>query len=75
MNFLVPTLSRYFFKRYMVTFLTYCLAILLVVLLIDFNESGRRLSGAENYTVLTGLLISALRVDRKSTRLNSSHPV
>ena len=62
MNFLVPTLSRYFFKRYMVTFLTYCLAILLVVLLIDFNESGRRLSGAENYTVLTGLLISALRV-------------
>jgi lipopolysaccharide export system permease protein len=56
------TLSRYFFRRYLSTFLTYCLAILVVILLVDFNESGRRLSGAADYTVATGLLISALRV-------------
>lgn len=62
MTFLVPTLSRYLFARYMKTFLTYCLGILLVILLVDFNESGRRLSVAENYTVSLGLLISALRI-------------
>ncbi|WP_322989644.1 LPS export ABC transporter permease LptG [Hoeflea sp.] len=56
------TLSRYFFRRYVFTFLTYCLAILLVILLVDFNESARRLSAAANYTLSTGLLISALRV-------------
>lgn len=62
MSFLVPTLSRYFFMRYTKTFLTYCLGILLVILLVDFNESGRRLSLAEDYTVTLGLLISALRI-------------
>jgi hypothetical protein len=48
------TLSRYFFRRYLSTFLTYCLAILVVILLVDFNESGRRLSGAADYTVRHG---------------------
>jgi len=62
MTLLMSTLSRYFFRRYMVNFMTYCLAILFVILLVDFNESGRRLSGAADYTVATGLLISALRV-------------
>jgi len=45
MSFLVPTLSRYFFRRYMVTFVTYCLAVLFLVFLVDFNESSRRLAG------------------------------
>lgn len=62
MTFVFPTLTRYFFKRYLWTFLIYCLAILVVVLLVDFNETGRRLSGAENYTVALGLMLSALRV-------------
>ena len=62
MSILPSTLSRYFFRRYIFTFLTYCIAILFVILLVDFNESGRRLSGADNYTVMTGLLISSLRV-------------
>jgi len=62
MSVLAPTLSRYFFRRYVKTFLTYCLGILLVILMVDFNESGRRLSVAENYTISLGLLISALRV-------------
>ncbi|MCY0146408.1 LPS export ABC transporter permease LptG [Hoeflea sp. G2-23] len=56
------TLSRYFFRRYVFTFLTYCLAILLVILLVDFNESARRMSSLANYTLATGLFISALRV-------------
>ena len=62
MSTLVPILSRYFFLRYLKTFLTYCLGILLVILLVDFNESGRRLSAAADYTVTLGLLISALKV-------------
>ncbi|MCY0094500.1 LPS export ABC transporter permease LptG [Hoeflea ulvae] len=62
MSFLTSTLSRYFFRRYIATFMSYCLAILFVILLVDFNESGRRLSGAADYTVLLGLTISALRV-------------
>jgi len=62
MNVLVSTLSRYFFRRYMTTFLIYCLGLLLVILLVDFNETSRRLSRAADYSVTLGLLISALRV-------------
>ena len=58
----VSTLSRYFFRRYVTTFLTYCLELLLVILLVDFNETSRRLSRAEDYSVALGLLISALRL-------------
>lgn len=62
MTLLASTLSRYFFKRYIGSFLSYCLAILVIILLVDFNESGRRLSAAAEYTLASGLLISALRV-------------
>ncbi len=62
MNVLYSTLSRYFFRRYIATFLTYCLGLLLVILLVDFNETSRRLSQAEDYTMALGLLVSALRV-------------
>jgi lipopolysaccharide export system permease protein len=58
----VSTLSRYFFRRYVMTFLTYCLGLLLVILLVDFNETSRRLSRAEDYSVALGLIISALRL-------------
>ncbi|MCC0033889.1 MAG: LPS export ABC transporter permease LptG [Rhodobiaceae bacterium] len=58
----VSTLSRYFFRRYVTTFLTYCIGLLLVILLVDFNETSRRLSRAEDYSVALGLLISALRL-------------
>jgi lipopolysaccharide export system permease protein len=62
MTILTSTLSRYFFSRYMTTFLVYCLGLLLVILLVDFNETSRRLSRAPDYTVALGLLVSALRV-------------
>ncbi|MEP3302609.1 MAG: LptF/LptG family permease, partial [Roseibium sp.] len=55
-------MSWYFFRRYFFTFIAYCLAILFLIFLVDFNESSRRLSAAADYTVLTGLLISLLRV-------------
>lgn len=56
------TIWRYFFRRYMMTFTAYSLAIILVILLVDFNETSRRLSGAAQYTILIGLYISSLRV-------------
>ena len=62
MTVLFSTLSRYFFRRYVTTFLVYCLGLLLVILLVDFNETSRRLSAAPDYTVTLGLLVSALRV-------------
>ena len=62
MSFLVPTLSRYFFRRYMVTFVTYCLAVLFLVFLVDFNESSRRLAARRITRFSTGLFISMLRV-------------
>jgi len=62
MNVLFSTLSRYFFRRYMTTFAVYCLGLLLVILLVDFNETSRRLSQAEDYSVALALMVSALRV-------------
>jgi len=56
------TIWRYFFRRYMATFLSYSLAIVFIILLVDFNESSRRLSGLEGYTLAIGFYISALRV-------------
>jgi lipopolysaccharide export system permease protein len=47
----------------MVTFLVYCLAILLVILLVDFNETSRRLSrGSGLHGGDSDCLVSALRV-------------
>ncbi|MGJ8570561.1 MAG: LPS export ABC transporter permease LptG [Hoeflea sp.] len=62
MSVLFSTLSRYFFRRYMATFLIYCLGLLLVILLVDFNETSRRLSQAADYSMGLGMLVSALRV-------------
>ena len=62
MTLFPSTLSRYFFRRYLTTFVIYCLGLLLVIFLVDFNETSRRLSRAEDYTVTLGLLVSALRV-------------
>lgn len=62
MSFIPPTISAYFFRRYIMTFTGYALAISFMILLVDFNENARRLSGAEGYSAGLGLLISALRV-------------
>ena len=62
MSFVPPTISLYFFRRYAMTFIGYALAISFMILLVDFNENARRLSGAASYSAGLGLLISALRV-------------
>ncbi|PWW02287.1 lipopolysaccharide export system permease protein [Hoeflea marina] len=53
---------RYFFRRYVVTLLAYSAAILFIILLVDFNESSRRISASENYTIAIGIYLSALRL-------------
>lgn len=62
MRAIPPTISLYFFRRYALTFAGYALAISFMILLVDFNENARRLSGAEGYSAGLGLMISALRV-------------
>lgn len=56
------TLWRYFFRRYTTTFIAYFMAIILIILLVDFNENSSRISDAPGYTILLGFYISALRV-------------
>jgi len=56
------TLWRYFFRRYTSTFIAYFLAIVVIILLVDFNENSSRISDAPGYTILLGFYISALRV-------------
>lgn len=53
---------RYFFRRYVMTLLAYSAAIIFIILLVDFNESSRRISGAEQYTIAIGIYLSALRL-------------
>mgnify|MGYP003677792602 CR=1 FL=1 len=56
------TLSRYFFVRYLKTFIAYFFAVVAIILLVDFNETSSRLSGSENYSLSIAFTISALRV-------------
>lgn len=60
---LVPgTLWRYFFRHYLKTFAGYFCAVVLIILLVDFNETASRFSAAPNYSVGIGFYISMLRV-------------
>ncbi|MBW3098713.1 LPS export ABC transporter permease LptG [Pseudohoeflea coraliihabitans] len=56
------TLWRYFFRRYLKMFIGYFLAVMLVIWLVDFNETAGRLSGSPNYHVGIAFYIAALRV-------------
>ncbi|MAY60970.1 MAG: LPS export ABC transporter permease LptG [Rhizobiales bacterium] len=60
---LVPgTLWRYFFRRYLKTFAGYFVAVVLIILLVDFNETAGRFSASPGYTIGIGFYISLLRV-------------
>ena len=56
------TLSRYFFKRYMITAVWFLLGVMGIVFLADFSETSRRMSSFVGYTVPGGLAMTALRV-------------
>lgn len=57
-----PTLSRYFFKRYMITALWFFLGVCGIIFLADFSETSRRMAGFVGYSVSGGLLMTALRL-------------
>lgn len=56
------TLSAYFFKRYLATFLQFFIGICLIAYLVDFTEFSRARSSLPEFTVSLALFISALRV-------------
>lgn len=57
-----PTLTRYFFKRYMITAIWFFLGVCGIIFLADFSETSRRMGGFAGYTVTGGLLMSAMRL-------------
>lgn len=56
------TLSRYFFRRYLLTTMWFFLGVIGIVFLVDFSETAGRLSGLPGYTVTSGLLMTAVRL-------------
>jgi lipopolysaccharide export system permease protein len=56
------TLSRYFFRRYVTITAWFFVGIYALVFLIDFTEFSSRASGLPNFTFLSALVISGLRV-------------
>jgi lipopolysaccharide export system permease protein len=56
------TLSRYFFRRYIVTALWFFLGVSAIIFLADFSETTRRLSGFAGYSVAGALAMTAMRV-------------
>lgn len=56
------TLSRYFFRRYLITAIWFLIGVSGVIFLADFSETSRRMSGFVGYTVTGGLLMSLLRL-------------
>jgi len=57
-----PTLFRYLFRRYLVMILQVLTAIVIVAYLVDFTEFARRAGAWEQYTVVKGLYLSAMRM-------------
>ncbi|MBB4065546.1 LPS export ABC transporter permease LptG [Gellertiella hungarica] len=56
------TLSRYFFRRHVMTIVWFVLGVVSLIFLIDFNETSNQMSGLPGYTVSGGLLMTALRL-------------
>lgn len=59
---ILPTLSRYLFRRYVTMILQVVAAIIAVAYLVDFTEFARRAGGWPDYTVAKGLYLSAMRM-------------
>ncbi|WP_337181682.1 LPS export ABC transporter permease LptG [Shinella sp.] len=59
---MIPTLARYFLRRYVVTTIWFLLGIFALIFIIDFSEMSNRVGSLPHYTVTTGLLVTALRI-------------
>jgi lipopolysaccharide export system permease protein len=62
MRVIPGTLWRYFFRHYLKTFIGYFFAVVLIILLVDFNETAGRFSASPGYSIGIGFYISLLRV-------------
>lgn len=56
------TLGRYFFKRYIVTAFWFLLGVSAIIMLADFSETTRKLSGLVDYSVLGALAMTLMRL-------------
>lgn len=56
------TLFTYFFRRYLLIIVQFFVGVVVIAFLIDFTEFSRRSSGLPNFTVASGLLVTALRL-------------
>lgn len=56
------TLFGYFFRRYLLIAAQFFIGVLVISFLVDFTELSRRAGALPDYTVATGMLISALRL-------------
>ena len=56
------TLFRYFFLRFLIMTVQFFVGVAVICYLADFTEFSRRVSSLPNYTIATGLLVSALHV-------------
>lgn len=59
---IASTMSRYLFRRYMTMILQVLAAIVIIAYLVDFTEFARRAGAWEEYTVVKGLYLSAMRM-------------
>lgn len=56
------TLSSYFARRYLATTLQFFVGVAVIIFLADFTELTRRASAHPSYTVMLGMIVSALRL-------------
>jgi len=56
------TLSRYFFRRYVVTTMWFLLGMSAITFLLDFSETASRISGFPGYTLGGAVLLTAVRL-------------
>ncbi len=56
------TLSRYFFRRYVVTTMWFLIGMSAITFLLDFSETASRISGFPGYTLGGAVLLTAVRL-------------
>lgn len=56
------TLFTYFFRRYLLMTAQFFVGVIVISFLVDFTEFSRRVGSLPNYTIASGLLVSALRI-------------
>lgn len=59
---MIPTLGRYFFRRYVITTFWFLVGIFSLIFIIDFSEMANRVGVLPDYTIASGLLVTALRI-------------